>query len=121
MPTTAPSRWISDLGSSFQLFERAFDDYELYEEDDEFVLTINMPGFERDEITVAWDDGTLNVAGEHTDEARGREKTYHRRFRFPKDIDEDEINASYNNGVLEITLPMVEDATVRGKVIPIDD
>jgi HSP20 family protein len=96
------------------------DDYELYEEDDEFVLTVEMPGFDREEIDLAWDAGVLNIAAEHVDEERGRKRTYHRRFRFPKDVDEDAIGATYANGVLEVTLPLVADATTRGKTIPIE-
>ena len=105
-----PSRLFGDQGSS---------DYELYEEDDEFVLTIDMPGFETDEIELAWDDGVLNVAAEHVDDERGRKKTYHRRFRFPKTIDEDAIAAEYTNGVLEVELP-VAGTSARGKEIPLE-
>ncbi|GAB6880802.1 Hsp20/alpha crystallin family protein [Halopiger thermotolerans] len=106
-----PSRIFGDFGGN---------DYELYEEDDEFVLTIEMPGFDRDEIDLAWDNGVLNVAAEHVAEDHGRKKTYHRRFRFPKNIDEDAIDATYTNGVLEVTLPLEEGATARGKTIPIE-
>lgn len=123
LPTTPSNRWMRQLDNPFRLFEGrpdAFDDYQIYEEEDEFVLTIDMPGFEPDEITVSWDDGVLNVAAEHVDEERGREKTYHRRFRFPKSIDDGEIAARYNNGVLELVLPLEEGATVLGRQIPIE-
>nr|WP_226377478.1 Hsp20/alpha crystallin family protein [Haloterrigena turkmenica] len=83
-----PSTWTQSLDMPSQLFgDQGNSDYELYEEDDEFVLTIDMPGFETDEIGLSWDDGVLNVAAEHVDDERGRKKTYHRRFRFPKTID----------------------------------
>ncbi|MEF8872704.1 MAG: Hsp20/alpha crystallin family protein, partial [Haloarculaceae archaeon] len=94
-------------------------DYELYEEDDEFVLSVEMPGFDPAEIEVTWDDGVLNIAGEHEDEQRGERKTYHRRFRFPKQVDDDGISAEYNNGILEIRLPVETDATTRGKEIEV--
>jgi HSP20 family protein len=123
LPTTSASSWMQNLDLPSRLFgEGGFggNDYELYEENDEFVLSVDMPGFERADIDVAWDDGVLNVSAEHVDEGRSRKKTYHRRFRFPKEIDEDEISASYNNGVLEVTLPIFEEATTRGKTIPIE-
>ncbi|MES3518121.1 MAG: Hsp20 family protein [Natronomonas sp.] len=121
LPTTAPSAWMQNLSDPSRLFgDFGGNDYELYEEDGEFVLTIDMPGFERDEISVAWDTGILNVAAEHVDEDRGRQKTYHRRFRFPKDIDENAITASYTNGVLEVTLPTADEAPVRGTEIPVE-
>ncbi|WP_436347668.1 Hsp20/alpha crystallin family protein [Natronorubrum sp. FCH18a] len=114
------STWNQGLDVPSRLFsERGSSDYELYEEDGEFVLTIDMPGFETDEIDLAWDDGTLNVAAEHVDDDRGRKKTYHRRFRFPKTIADEEVSAEYTNGVLEVRLPTA-DTTVQGREIPLE-
>lgn len=118
-PRRPANSWTQGLDFSSRLFERGSNDYELYEEDGEFVLTIDMPGFETDEISVAWDEGVLNVSAEHIDENRDQQKTYHRRFRFPKEIDEDAITAEYTNGVLEVRLPAL-DTTTRGKNIPIE-
>lgn len=105
-----PSRWF---GSS------ARGDYELYEEDESFVLTIEMPGFETEDITVSWDEGVLNIAGEHVNEERGMTRTYHRRFRFPKEILEEEITAEYHNGVLEVTLPIPQETLYSGREIEV--
>jgi HSP20 family protein len=79
-----------------------------------------MPGFEREEIDLAWHDGRLNVAAEHVDEARNRRQTFHRAFRLPKQVDADAITARYRNGVLEVTLPTPEGATTRGTTIPVE-
>ena len=120
LPMRPSGNWMQNLDIPSQLFESASNDYELYEEDGEFVLTIDMPGFELEEIDLAWDDGVLNVAAEHVDDERGRKKTYHRRFRFPQDVADEEISATYTNGVLEVTLPIREGATVRGRSIPVE-
>jgi HSP20 family protein len=119
LPTSPTSSWLQSTGFPNRLFETGSNDYELYEEDDEFVLSVEMPGFDPEEIEVSWDDGVLNIAGEHENEARGERKTYHRRFRFPKTIDDDEIGAQYNNGILEVWLPVATGATTRGKQIEI--
>ncbi|MFW6153154.1 MAG: Hsp20/alpha crystallin family protein [Halobacteriota archaeon] len=105
-----PSRWFGSVGRS---------DYELYEEDESFVLTIEMPGFETEDISVTWDEGVLNIAGEHVDEDRGLQRTYHRRFRFPKEIVDEDITAEYHNGVLEVTLPIPEEAVYSGREIEV--
>jgi HSP20 family protein len=120
LPTGPASSWF--LGTDFpsRLFETGGTDYELYEEDDEFVLSVEMPGFGRDEITLSWDEGVLNIAAEHEDEKRGQRKTYHRRFRFPKTVDDDDISARYKNGILEVRLPVLTGATPRGKQIDIE-
>jgi HSP20 family protein len=119
---TPTSRWMQGLGLPSRIADNSTDDsgYELYEEDDEFVLTINMPGFEREEIEVAWDDGRLNVAAEHTDEDRGRKRTFHRAFRLPKEVEPDDITAQYRNGVLEVRLPILGRDTVSGQRIPVE-
>lgn len=120
LPTTPSNSWTQSLDFPSRLFSWDRTDYELYEEDGEFVLTIEMPGFERDEIDVSWHDGRLNIAAEHSDETRGRKKTYHRSFRMPKEVDVDEIAAQYRNGVLELTLPVPDDAVQHGQTIEVE-
>jgi HSP20 family protein len=127
MPTT-PSSWTRSLETPSRLFGAdgpfdlfGADDYELYEQDGEFVLSVEMPGFEPTEIDATWHDGRLTVAAEHTDEERGQQRSYHRSFRFPKDVDEDALTAEYRNGVLEVRLPVdtaVEEP--KGTAIPIE-
>lgn len=115
--TTSPRSVMPSLDRPFRWFGEAFDDYELYEEDDWFVLTIDMPGFEREEIDLRWDEGVLRIAAEHEDEDRGRAKTYHRSFRLPKRIEPEEIEATYSNGVLEVRLPI--SGSIRGTEIEV--
>ena len=119
LPRSPANSWMQSLGLPSQLFETGGNDYELYEADDEFVLSVEMPGFDPAEISVAWDAGVLNVSAEHEDDARGQRKTYHRRFRFPKDVDDEDITAEYDNGILEIRLPVRTDATVTGTEIEV--
>ncbi|TKX81134.1 Hsp20/alpha crystallin family protein [Halorubrum sp. SD626R] len=119
MPTPASS-WTQGFDFPSRLFESGGNDYELYEEDDEFVLTVELPGFDPAEITASWDGGVLNIAAEHEDEERGTRRTYHRRFRFPRTVDEDGIEASYQNGILTVRLPAVVDAAVTGTEIEIE-
>ena len=62
-PTT-PSSWRQSLDLPSRLFgqgEFGGNDYELYEEDGEFVLSVDVPGFEREEIDLTWNDGVLEV------------------------------------------------------------
>jgi HSP20 family protein len=111
---------MGNLDFPNRLFESGRTDYELYEEDDEFVLSVELPGFDPEEITLSWDDGILNVAAEHEDERRNRRRTYHRRFRFPKNVDDGGITAEYTNGVLEVSLPVETGAVTSGTEIPIE-
>lgn len=118
LPSTPATSWMQGLDLPSQLFETGREDYELYEEDDEFVLSVEMPGFDPSDISVTWHDGVLNVAAAHEDEKRTRKQTYHRQFRFPKTIED--ISAVYRNGVLEVRLPVLDQATAHGTEIPIE-
>jgi len=120
LPTTTPSSWLRSMDFPSQILETGSDDYELYEEDGEFVLSVELPGFDVGEIDVTWDDGMLNIAAEHEDDERNQHRTYHRRFRFPKRVDEENIGAQYRNGILEVRLPVSQDAVTRGTPIPIE-
>ena len=120
LPTTTPSSWMRSFDLPSRLFETGSDDYELYEEDDEFVLNVELPGFDVEDIDVSWDDGMLNIAAEREDEQRGERRTYHRRFRFPKRVDDEGIAANYTNGILEVRLPVETGATARGKQIEVE-
>lgn len=118
LPSNRPSSWSTLTEMPRRLFDTGGSDYELIEEDDAFVLNVEMPGFDREEITLTWDTGVLTVAAEHDDEERQMEKTVMRRFRFPRDVDEDEISATYRNGILEVRLP-VAGPTVPGREIEV--
>jgi HSP20 family protein len=119
LPENLTSSWTQGLDLPSKLFESGRTDYELFEEDGEFVLSVEMPGFDPESIAVSWDEGVLNIAAEHEDTERGRRRTYHRRFRFPKTIDDESIEAEYNNGMLDVRLPIETDATVTGTEIEV--
>jgi HSP20 family protein len=119
LPTNPASTWSQSSNVPSRLFGSS-DDVELYEEDEAFVLAIEMPGFDPEEIDLTWDEGRLRVAAEHVDEARDRKRTYHRTFRLPKRVEDEEIDVTYRNGVLEVSLPIARDATQRDRSIEIE-
>ena len=87
----------------------------LVERDDEFVLVVDLPGFETDDIELTFADGTLAVAASRADgeESVTRSRRASERVSIPKDVDADAITASYRNGVLEVRLPVLADEDVR--------
>lgn len=119
LPETPTASWTQRFDTPSRLFATGGNGYELYEEDGEFVLSAELPGFDPEEISVTWDDAVLNVAAEHRDDERGRRRTYHRRFRFPKSVDDEGITARYENGILEVRLPVATGAAEDGTEIEI--
>jgi HSP20 family protein len=102
---------------------------DLVDHDDEFVVTVNIPGFTKDEIDVQLTDRTLHVEAEHESETTEEKERYlrrereHRRLsrsiRLPEDVDAEDIAAKMNNGVLTITIPKAEH-TPAGRKIEIE-
>ena len=88
------------------------------ERDDEFVVTADVPGFEKEDIEVTLADRTLRIDAEREAETEAREADYLRRerqttaasrsVRLPGDVEEEGIQATYKNGVLTVTLPKRE-------------
>jgi HSP20 family protein len=119
LPRTAPTSWIQGLYFPSQLFKTGGNEYELYEEDEEFVLSVKLPGYDPEEVTVSWDNGVLNIATQHEDESRGERRTFRQRFRFPKEVAADEIFVECTNGILEVRLP-IEGVGASGEEIEIE-
>ncbi len=95
---------------------------DLTEHDDEFVVTVDMPGFEREDIDLRFHDGVCYLAAEHedVDETSARRRSIREQVSVPRAVEVDEITATYRNGVLEVHLPIVEGAAERGHRIDVD-
>lgn len=83
----------------------------------ELVVTADVPGFDSADIDVSVKERTLTIAAEHAEgtEEEDEDTHYYRRERttraasrtvtLPADVDESSASASYENGVLTVTLP----------------
>lgn len=84
-------------------------------DEDGYVAFADLPGFEKDEITLRFDDGLLTVEAEHEVTEDGeyatsrRSRHVYEQLRLPAAVVEDEITATYRNGVLEVHLPTEEE------------
>lgn len=95
---------------------------DLVEHGDEFVVTVDLPGFERDDVDIKVTDRTLQIEAEHEEEAteekeadeghylkqeRHHESTY-RSVQLPEAVDTEDVTATMKNGVLTVTLPRLD-------------
>ena len=86
------------------------------ETDDGYAVMADLPGFERDDLVVRFEDGVLSIQGESTvaeetsDGARRHSRRVAERVTVPDPVVDDDIAAIYHNGVLEITLPRADAA-----------
>lgn len=78
---------------------------ELYREDDAFTVLVDLADFERDDVEVSWREGRLHVGADRLDED-GRIDCFHRHLGVPTDVATEDIAAAFDDGVLEVTLPI---------------
>jgi len=93
---------------------------DIYETDDKVVLKAELPGLKKEDIDIQIRDNTLTLKGEKKFEKEVKEENYHRveraygsfqrSFTLPSTIKQEGIEASFKDGVLEISLPKVEEA-----------
>src|ERR1051326_3186821 len=96
---------------------------DIYETENELVLTADLPGVELNDIDVRVENQTLTVSGERKFERKDNNQGYHRiersygnfsrSFAVPNTFDTEKIAAEYQNGVLIVRLPKKEAAKPR--------
>lgn len=97
--------------------------YEVIEEEKEFLLEVAVPGMSKKDIDVQIDNGILTIATKERDEKDKRKgfaaAEFHKTFQLSKKVNQDKITAKVENGVLSIYLPKV-DAEVKKPTRKID-
>jgi len=100
---------------------------DIYETENELVLTAELPGVEEKDVEIKIEDNTLSLKGERKFEKETREENYHRieraygsfyrSFSLPNYVDQEKISAEYENGLLKIHMP--KKAEVKPKKVKI--
>lgn len=102
---------------------------DIYEKGGDYHIEMDIPGFNKEEISVETKDGYLIIKAEKKNEVNEedkdrnyirRERTYgqYERSFYLGDLDEDKIDAKFDNGMLKITVPKKEEVDTK-KVIEI--
>jgi HSP20 family protein len=102
---TAARRWVPAM--------------DLMETEDHLVLKADLPGLDRDDVSIEIKDGVLTVSGERKTENEERGDGYYRVERafggfsrsltLPRGIDADRVSAEFDKGVLEVRIPKPEE------------
>jgi HSP20 family protein len=97
-----------------------------YEDEQGFWVQVALPGLDRKDIEIVFDDGVLTVKGEGK-ENDPLNRTYFAReigsgdfsraFRLPNNVDPSKVAASYKEGLLTIEIPKREEAKPRRIVV----
>lgn len=103
---------------------------DVHESDKEITLRAELPGLTDDDVELTVDQGRLTVEGEkkfEKEESDGayrrvesRYGAFYRSFPLPDSIDQDNIAAHFDNGVLSVTLPKTEAAKPKKIAVQIN-
>lgn len=100
---------------------------DIYEKDGDYHIEMDIPGFKKEDISIEVDDGYLTISAEKNyenneeDEDRNyirRERSYnsYKRSFYLGDLDQDSIEAKFNDGMLNITVPKKEVSNNKKKI-----
>jgi len=100
---------------------------DISETEHDLVMTAELPGVKKEDIKLSVQDNMLTIKGEKKKEKETKEENYHRveraygafqrTFTLPAFVNASKIKATFNDGVLKVRLPKLEEA--KTKEIPI--
>ncbi len=113
-----PERWFR--GEEMDVRAPTVD---VYEEKDDIVVKVELPGMDKNNIEVNLTDHTLTIKGEKKKEEEVKNENYYRTERsygtflrtleLPKDVHTDKVKAIFKNGILEVRMPKTEEAKAK--------
>ncbi len=120
----SPMRWVEEATG-----ENLTPAMDVKERDDAYVIKTEMPGVNKDDVSITLENGVLTITGESKSEKEEKEGErvlrqerrygkFVRSLRLGTQIDEKGVKASYKDGVLELILPKAEE--VKPKKITVD-
>ncbi len=113
-----------DFNNLFQGFFRPITDMEssgkrlpavnIDEKKDRYLVSAELPGFDKSDINVSIQDGLLTINAEHNEETKKEEEgnilnerrheSFYRTLNLGRNIAENDVSASYDKGILKMTL-----------------
>lgn len=91
---------------------------DVYETDKALIAEVNLPGFDPNKVEISVENGVLKVSGKMEEKKEEKEKGYWRKeirkgsfermIRLPVAVKEKEVEATYEKGILKITMPKAE-------------
>ena len=92
---------------------------DMYEKDDNFVIKAELPGLDKNDISIEVKDRLLTVKGERKYDNEVKEDNYYRKersygrfqrsFTLPEEVDAEKVKAEFKDGILNIVIPRPED------------
>ena len=114
-----PSREMDRLFDSFQASRNCDCSplTDILESDTEFELQVELPGFEKKDLTIRTENQVLILSGKREQEEESRKAhrqerrfrgEFERRFRLPRETDSEKVQAEMSHGLLTVKIPKSE-------------
>lgn len=109
----------SSFARQGQLFSGWSPALDLYQNNDNVVAVIELPGMRKEDIEISLHDGILTISGERKSETSNGEKAerteryvgkFRRNVTLPTRVDASKVSATYRDGILTVTLAKAEEA-----------
>jgi HSP20 family protein len=85
---------------------------DVHETEEEYLVKIDLPGVRSEDVNVEVNENVLSISGSRVAEETGQAQlverpygTFVRTLTLPQGVDDDSIEAGYNDGVLELRIP----------------
>ena len=120
---------MGNLTRQAQLFSGWTPALDLYQDNDNVIATVELPGMRKEDIDISLRDGVLTIAGERQSslgEGENAERTerfsgkFRRSITLPSRVDAGKVSASYKDGILTVTLPKAEEAKPKKVEVSIE-
>jgi len=111
-----PFSWMRE--NSGNTMESWMPTSDISEDDKEYLIKLDLPGMEKNDIKVSYQDKRVIISGERKSEEKEEKKdfirkeryygSFYRSFTLPEAVKEDNIQASFKDGVLKLVMPKTE-------------
>lgn len=99
--------------------------------DNKLVTRVDLPGMKKEDVQVEIEDGFLTLSGVRQKDTKEEKENVYREERefgsfcrtipLPKGVKAEDVNATFNNGVLEVTIPLPPAVAPTSQKIPIQE
>jgi HSP20 family protein len=110
-------------GMSPKVFTASVPAVNIHETENEFSVELAVPGMKKSDFKIEVESGVLTISAELNEEKESQDVNYTRKefsyssfersFTMPDSVNPDKISASYENGVLALSLPKKEESKVK--------
>ena len=83
-------------------------------------MTLPLPGFNKEQLSVSFENGVLTVDCDKPDEKNPYQYSFSRRYSIPEKYDGEAVTAEMINGLLRITVPRKKKAGAKRKLVPVN-